>query len=89
MNGTTAPQPGWLLPSAAPVARAGLCTLAQPSLLLVQAQTCADLLKTPGGTEQRFRSVLLALAPELLADFHRHHAQDAARRPARRRACAR
>lgn len=123
-----APSRSWLLPSAAPVARPGLCTLAQPSLrqarhtprflfheaclllvasgrldveagagdgdgarritvqspsslLLVQAHTCADLLKTPGGEEQRFRSVLLALAPELLEAFHRAHPQDAAQPP--------
>ncbi len=44
---------------------------ASPSLLLVEANTCADLLKTPGGTEQRFRSLFLALPATLLEAFHR------------------
>ena len=107
------------LPAAAPVVRAGLCSLAQPSLrqarhtprflfheaclllvaagrldlhdgshqttvdtpsclLLVQAHTSADLMKTPGSGGQPFRSVLLALSPELLEAFHRTRAQPAA-----------
>ncbi len=41
------------------------------SLLLVGANTCADLRKTPGGMEQRFRSVFLTLSPELLEAFRR------------------
>ncbi len=44
---------------------------ASPSLLLVEADTCADLMKTPGGTEQRFRSLFLALPATLLEAFHR------------------
>jgi AraC-like DNA-binding protein len=119
LNGTLAPAGEWWLPSAAPLARAGLCSLAQPSLrqarntprfvfhdacllliasgrlelsdgslrqvvdtpsrlLLVQAGTCADLLKTPGGAEQCFRSVLLSLAPALLDAFQRMRPQEAA-----------
>ncbi|WP_291590084.1 AraC family transcriptional regulator [Comamonas sp. UBA7528] len=42
---------------------------ASASLLLVDASTCADLRKTPGGMEQRFRSVFLTLSPELLDAF--------------------
>lgn len=112
----------WLLPSAEPVLRAGLCSLAQPSLrqarhtprflfheaclllvaagrldlddgacritvdspsrlLLVQAHTCADLVKAPHGAEQRFRSVLLALSPQLLESFHRARPQALAPAP--------
>lgn len=41
------------------------------SLLLVGANTCADLRKTPGGMEQRFRSVFLTLSAELLDTFRR------------------
>lgn len=41
------------------------------SLLLVQPGTCAELVKTPGGAEQRFRSVLLTLSAELLEAFQR------------------
>lgn len=41
------------------------------SLLLVQPNTCAELVKTPGGAEQRFRSVLLTLSADLLEAFHR------------------
>ncbi|WP_313572416.1 helix-turn-helix transcriptional regulator [Comamonas terrigena] len=41
------------------------------SVLLVDANTCADLRKTPGGMEQRFRSVFLTLSPELLDAFRR------------------
>ena len=112
----------WLLPSAAPVLRPGLCGLAQPclaqaqhtprflfhdatvllvaagrldvdmdvgagtsplsvdaptSLLLIDAGTCADLQKTPGGPEQRFRSVFLTLSATLLEAFHRTHATHA------------
>lgn len=44
---------------------------APASLLLVDANTCADLRKTPGGMEQRFRSVFLTLSPELLEAFRR------------------
>lgn len=44
---------------------------ASASLLLVDANTCADLCKTPGGMEQRFRSVFLTLSPELLEAFRR------------------
>lgn len=105
----------WLLSSAAPVLRHGLCSLAQPclaqtqhtpgflfhdatvllvaagrldvgagvsqlsvdaptSLLLIEAGTCADLLKTPGGSEQRFRSIFLTLSTTLLEAFHQTHA---------------
>ncbi|MFG0784943.1 AraC family transcriptional regulator [Delftia tsuruhatensis] len=119
LNGDPVPGSHWLLPSAAPVVRAGLCSLAQPSLrqarhtprflfheaclllvaagrldlhdgshqttvdtpsclLLVQAHTSADLMKTPGSGGQPFRSVLLALSPELLEAFHRTRAQPAA-----------
>lgn len=104
----------WLLPSATPVQRPGLCALAQPclaqvqhtprflfhdatvllvaagrldvhtgvhplsvdaptSLLLIAPGTCADLLKTPGGSEQRFRSVFLTLSSTLLQAFHQAH----------------
>ncbi|WP_370681715.1 helix-turn-helix transcriptional regulator [Comamonas sp. GB3 AK4-5] len=106
----------WLLPSAAPVLRQGLCALAQPclaqaqhtprflfhdatvllvaagrldvdagvsqlsvdaptSLLLIEPGTCADLQKTPGGAEQRFRSVFLTLSSTLLEAFHQAHQQ--------------
>jgi hypothetical protein len=41
------------------------------SLLLVQPATCAELVKTPGGAEQRFRSVLLTLSADLPEAFHR------------------
>lgn len=41
------------------------------SLLLVQPGTCAELVKTPGGAEQRFRSVLLTLSADLLEAFQR------------------
>ncbi|MBV7417168.1 helix-turn-helix transcriptional regulator [Comamonas sp. CMM03] len=47
------------------------------SLLLVDANTCADLRKTPGGMEQRFRSVFLALSPKLLDAFRRGRATGA------------
>lgn len=42
-----------------------------PGLLLVAPNTCADVLKTPGGDEQRFRSLFLTLSAELLAAFQR------------------
>ena len=41
------------------------------SLLLVQPGVCAELLKTPGDAEQRFRSVLLTLSADLLEAFQR------------------
>lgn len=41
------------------------------ALMLVEANACADLTKTPGGTEQRFRSIFLTIAPELLDAFRR------------------
>ncbi|NIF82524.1 helix-turn-helix transcriptional regulator [Comamonas sp. Tr-654] len=44
------------------------------ALLLVEANACADLIKTPGGTEQRFRSIFLTLSPELLEAFRRGRA---------------
>ncbi|WP_051303433.1 helix-turn-helix transcriptional regulator [Comamonas composti] len=44
------------------------------SLLLVEAHACADLIKTPGGTEQRFRSIFLTLSPALLDAFRRGRA---------------
>lgn len=44
---------------------------APASLLLVDANTCADLRKTPGGGEQRFRSVFLTLSAQLLDAFRR------------------
>lgn len=47
------------------------------SVLLVDANTCADLRKTPGGGEQRFRSVFLTLSPELLDTFRRGRATGA------------
>lgn len=50
---------------------------ASASLLLVDANTCADLRKTPGGVEQRFRSVFLTLSPELLDAFRRGRATGA------------
>lgn len=43
------------------------------SLLLVEPETCADLLKTPDGPEQRFRSLFLTLSATLLEAFHRAH----------------
>jgi hypothetical protein len=49
-------------------------SIASPStLLLVDANTSADLIKTPGGTEERFRSVFMTLSAELLDAFHRSH----------------
>jgi AraC-like DNA-binding protein len=50
---------------------------ASASLLLVDANTCADLRKTPGGMEQRFRSVFLTLSAELLDAFRRGRATGA------------
>ncbi|MGU7775473.1 helix-turn-helix domain-containing protein [Burkholderia sp. MR1-5-21] len=41
------------------------------SLVLVEPDTRADLLKTPGGTEQRFRSIFLTFSAVLLDSFHR------------------
>ncbi|MBF5006436.1 helix-turn-helix transcriptional regulator [Diaphorobacter caeni] len=41
------------------------------SLLLVEANTSAHLVKTPGGVEQRFRSIFLTLPSTLLETFHR------------------
>jgi AraC-like DNA-binding protein len=41
------------------------------SLLLVQAQTYADLVKTPGGSQQRFRSLFITFSSALLETFHR------------------
>lgn len=42
------------------------------SLLLVQADTSANLIKKPGGHEQRFRSVFMTFAPQLLEFFDRN-----------------
>jgi len=44
---------------------------APTSLLLVESNTCADLLKTPDGEERLFRSIFLTLSPDLLDAFHR------------------
>lgn len=44
---------------------------ASPSLLLVEPGTCVDLRKSPGGNEQRFRSIFLALPAVLLDTFRR------------------
>ena len=44
------------------------------SLILVDPNTCTDILKTPGGDEGRFRSIFLTLSTGLLAEFHRHYA---------------
>ncbi|RKP46389.1 AraC family transcriptional regulator [Trinickia fusca] len=44
---------------------------ASSSLLLVEPNTCADVLKTPGGNEQRFRSVVLTVPTALLDTFRR------------------
>ena len=52
------------------------------SLLLVEANACADLIKTPGGMEQRFRSIYLTLSPELLAAFRRGRALESETLPA-------
>lgn len=46
---------------------------AQGSLLLVDPGTCADLLKTPAGPRQPFRSIFLTLSGALLETFHRAH----------------
>ncbi|WP_150123522.1 helix-turn-helix transcriptional regulator [Halotalea alkalilenta] len=46
---------------------------AQASLLLVEPGACADLLKTPGGQEKRFRSIFLTISTTLLEAFHRDH----------------
>ncbi len=49
-----------------------------PSALTVVAQNaCADLQKLPGGPDPAFRSMLLALAPEVLREFYRRIEQDA------------
>lgn len=53
------------------------------SLLLVAPNTCADLMKTPGGSEQRFRSILLTLPNMLLESFHRARPPAAADREER------
>lgn len=42
------------------------------SLLLVQPDTSANLIKKPGGHEQRFRSVFMTFAPQLLEFFDRN-----------------
>ena len=47
---------------------------APSALILVDQHACADLLKEPGGDDQRFRSIFLTFSAELLAEFHRHHA---------------
>lgn len=106
----------WTLPSGMPVARRGLCMLAQPclrqpqrasrfrfleatvllvksgslnldtgdtqalleapsGLMAVAQNVCADLVKLPGGEEPTFRSLLLAIAPEVLREFYRRHDQ--------------
>ncbi len=44
---------------------------APDSLLMVEANTCADLLKAPGGAAHCFRSVFLTLTPQMLDAFHR------------------
>lgn len=44
---------------------------ASSSLLLVEPNTCADVLKTPGGDEQRFRSIFLTVPTALLDTFRR------------------
>ncbi|MFM0736413.1 helix-turn-helix transcriptional regulator [Paraburkholderia xenovorans] len=41
------------------------------SLVLVEPNTRVDLLKTPGGSEQRFRSIFLTFSSVLLDSFHR------------------
>jgi AraC-like DNA-binding protein len=46
---------------------------APSALILVDQHACADLLKEPGGDDQRFRSIFLTFAADLLAEFHRHH----------------
>jgi AraC-like DNA-binding protein len=57
---------------------------APSSMILVDQQACADLLKEPGGDDPRFRSIFLTFSAELLAEFHRHHApmQTTGNRPA-------
>lgn len=47
---------------------------AQASMLLVDPGTCADLLKTPVGAGQPFRSIFLTLSADLLEAFQRTHA---------------
>lgn len=47
------------------------------SLLLADAHTTADLLKTPGGEAQRFHSYFLSLAPAVLEGFQRLRPADA------------
>ncbi|MES2613288.1 MAG: helix-turn-helix transcriptional regulator [Pseudomonadota bacterium] len=53
------------------------------SLLLVEPNTRADLVKTPGGSEQRFRSILLTLPTMLLEAFHRARPPDQVEREPR------
>ena len=43
----------------------------QTSLLLVEPETCVDLLKTPDGREKCFRSVFLTFSADLLERFQR------------------
>ncbi|QEI05493.1 helix-turn-helix transcriptional regulator [Pigmentiphaga aceris] len=43
------------------------------SLLLVEPNTCVDLMKTPDGPERPFRSVFMALPSDLLDAFYRAH----------------
>jgi len=107
----------WTLPSGMPIARRGLCMLAQPclrqpqrasrfrfmeatillvksgslsldtgdartllegpsALMAVAQNACANLVKLPGGEEPRFRSLLLAFAPEVLREFYKRYDQE-------------
>ena len=47
---------------------------APSGLILIDQHACADVLKEPGGDDQRFRSIFLTFSAGLLAEFHRQHA---------------
>lgn len=52
--------------------RTSVSISAPHSLLLADPGASADLLKTPGGNPQRFRSIFLSFSSELLELFHRN-----------------
>jgi AraC-like DNA-binding protein len=105
------------LPSGMPIARRGLCMLAQPclrqpqhanrfrfleatillvssgkltldngeaesclegpsTLMAVAQNVCADLQKMPGGPDLEFRSLFLALSPEVIREFYKRYEQE-------------
>ncbi len=43
------------------------------TLMAMEQNACVDIKKVPGGTDQTFRSVFLAFAPEVIHEFYRRH----------------